>query len=54
MHALAYLRWARRAAACWQIADDGRRVIGEPRYGTSVPTTHDRMCNRYAVPNCAA
>ncbi|MBF6300135.1 hypothetical protein IU459_21685 [Nocardia amamiensis] len=32
MHALAYLGWVRRAAACWQITDEGQRVIGEPRY----------------------
>ncbi|MEU2034312.1 hypothetical protein [Nocardia amamiensis] len=32
MHALAYVGWVRRAAACWQITDEGRRVIGEPRY----------------------
>ncbi|WP_454198822.1 hypothetical protein [Nocardia sp. Marseille-Q1738] len=32
VHALAYLGWARRTVACWQITDDGRRVIGEPRY----------------------
>lgn len=50
VHALAYLGWARRAASCWRITDDGRRVIGEPRYRDFRPdNTREEVCPKVDV-----